>query len=141
MNFFLKKKKIIKKLGGPDGCCAIAQDRQWWLERTNLKPPPRPRPPRTGPPSATNTEPSLAAPPPCLPEQLPYQPTDFAVAHTCKAALKECGRTSHQRLLHILASFSDSAFAYASRKKAFFTFTFRSVTHTTGSCAEVCLAD
>jgi hypothetical protein len=64
-NNALMQKGITTKFGGSDGWCAIAQDRQRWLELTNPKPSPRPRPPRANPPKVATTAPP--PPPPAAP--------------------------------------------------------------------------
>ena len=63
LNNALKQKGITTKFGGSDGWCAIAQDRQRWLELTNPKPPPRARPPRANPPNVATTAPPPPPPP------------------------------------------------------------------------------
>jgi hypothetical protein len=63
LNNALKHKGITTKFGGSDGWCAISQDRQRWLELTNPKPPPRPRPPRANPPNVATTAPPPPPPP------------------------------------------------------------------------------
>jgi hypothetical protein len=59
-------KEYNNKFEGPGCLCVIEKDRQRWLEVTNPKPPPYPRPPRTKPPNAPT-----AAPPPPAPRPPP----------------------------------------------------------------------
>jgi hypothetical protein len=71
LNNALKQKGITTKFGGSDVWCATAQDRQRWLELTNPKSPPRPRPPRANPPNVATTAPPPPPPPAPPPDTTP----------------------------------------------------------------------